>query len=120
MAKIISVGKDLSKYNVVISRNALTHKNVMVGLKDKNKILVVTDSGIPKSFITDLKKILKNKKKIYVYEINKGEKSKIVNPNDKINVSETKDKDVYEKSFIVSSAFLLIISKTLPGVPITI
>ena len=76
MAKIISVGKGLSKYNVIISKNAVTHKNVMVGLKDKNKILVVTDSGIPKSFITDLKKILKNKKKIYVYEINKGEKSK--------------------------------------------
>ena len=76
MAKIISVGKGLSKYNVVISKNALTHKNVMVGLKDKNKILVVTDSGIPKSFINDLKKILKDKKKIYVYEINKGEKSK--------------------------------------------
>ena len=73
MAKIISVGKGLSKYNVVISKNAVTHKNVMVGLKNKNKILVVTDSGIPKSFITDLKKILKNKKKIYVYEINKGE-----------------------------------------------
>ena len=76
MAKIISVGKGLSKYNVIISKNAVTHKNVMVGLKDKNKILVITDSGIPKSFITDLKKILKNKKKIYVYEINKGEKSK--------------------------------------------
>ena len=64
MAKIISVGKGLSKYNVVISKNAVTHKNVMAGLKDKNKILVVTDSGIPKSFITDLKKILKNKKKM--------------------------------------------------------
>ena len=36
MAKIISVGKGLSKYNVVISKNAVTHKNVMVGLKDKN------------------------------------------------------------------------------------
>ena len=42
--KIISVGKGLSKYNVVISRNALTHKNVMVGLKDKNKTVRVAQS----------------------------------------------------------------------------
>ena len=49
MAKIIAVGKSLSKYNVVISKNAITQKNLMAGLKAKNKILVITDSGIPKS-----------------------------------------------------------------------
>ena len=48
MAKIITVGKGLSKYNVVISKNAITQKNLMAGLKAKNKILVITDSGIPK------------------------------------------------------------------------
>ena len=63
MAKIISVGKGLSKYNVVISKNALTQKNLMVGLKTKNKILVITDSGIPRSFINDLKKTLKKSNK---------------------------------------------------------
>ena len=76
MAKIISVGKGLSKYNVVIYKNALTQKNLLTGLKARNKILLVTDSGIPKTFINDLKNILKGKKKIYVYEIKKGEKSK--------------------------------------------
>ena len=45
MAKIITVGKGLSKYNVVISKNAITQKNLMAGLKAKNKILVITDSG---------------------------------------------------------------------------
>ena len=41
MAKIIAVGKGLSKYNVVISKNALTQKNLMVGLKAKNKICFI-------------------------------------------------------------------------------
>ena len=59
MAKIIAVGKGLSKYNVVISKNAITQKNLMAGLKAKNKILVITDSGIPKLFINDLKNTLK-------------------------------------------------------------
>ena len=77
MAKIIPVGKGISKYNVVISKNALTQKNIMASLKAKNKILVITDSGIPKSFINDLKNILKkSKKKLYFFEIKEGEKSK--------------------------------------------
>ena len=85
MAKIIAVGKGLSKYNVVISKNAITQKNLMAGLKAKNKILVITDSGIPKSFISDLKNILKkSKKKIYVYEIKEGEKSKSFSTYSKI------------------------------------
>ena len=67
MAKIISVGKGLSKYNVVISKNAITQKNLMAGLKAKNKILVITDSGIPKPFINDLKNILKKNKKRYIF-----------------------------------------------------
>ena len=37
MAKIIAVGKTSSKYNVVISKNAITQKNLMAGLKLKIK-----------------------------------------------------------------------------------
>ena len=55
MAKIISVGKGHSKYNVIIAKNALTKKSLILSLKNKNKILVVTDSGIPKKYIKDLK-----------------------------------------------------------------
>ena len=76
MAKIISVGKGSSKYNVIIAKNALTQKNLMPAINTKNKILVVTDSGIPKSYIDNLKKIIKGKKKIFTYQIAKGEKSK--------------------------------------------
>ena len=54
MAKIIAVGKGLSKYNVVISKNALTQKNLMAGLKAKNKILeyVEKDLDLSPSFIS--------------------------------------------------------------------
>src|SRR6056300_1307741 len=76
MAKIISAGKGSSKYNIVIAKNALSQKNLMPALSAKNKVLVVTDSGIPKSYINNLKKIIKSKKKIFTYQIAKGEKSK--------------------------------------------
>ena len=55
----------------------------MAGLKAKNKILVITDSGIPKSFINDLKNILKKAKEGIFYEI-KGEKSKSFSTYSKI------------------------------------
>ena len=84
MAKIISVGKGHSKYNVIISKNALTKKNLIPSLKNKNKILVVTDSGIPKKYIKDLKDILKGSKKVYIYTIEKGEKSKSFSKYSKI------------------------------------
>ena len=85
MAKIIAVGKSLSKYNVVISKNAITQKNLIAGLKAKNKILVITDSGIPKSFINDLKNtIKKSKKMVYFHEIKEGEKSKSFSTYSKI------------------------------------
>ena len=84
MAKIISVGKGHSKYNVIIAKNALTKKNLIPSLKNKNKILVVTDSGIPKKYIKDLKDILKGSKKVYIYTIEKGEKSKSFSTYSKI------------------------------------
>ena len=66
MAKIISVGKGSSKYNVVIAKNAVLQKNLMPALNAKNKILLVTDSGIPKSYINNLKKFLRIRRK-YTY-----------------------------------------------------
>ena len=72
MAKIITAGKGSSKYNIVIAKSALSQKNLMPALSAKNKVLVVTDSGIPESYINNLKKIIKGKKKIYIYEITTG------------------------------------------------
>ena len=76
MARIITVGKASSKYNVIIAKNTLTKANLLSHIKTKNKVLIVTDSGVPKKYLNEVKEILKNKKKYYVYVLEKGEKSK--------------------------------------------
>ena len=51
MAKIIKVGKKNLDYEVVIAKNAISKTRLSSHLKSNNKILVVTDSGIPKKSI---------------------------------------------------------------------
>src|SRR6056300_677412 len=79
MAKIVSTGKGPSKYDVIIAKNAVNKKNLLAHLKDKNKVLIITDSGIPKKYVKELKLVLKSKKNIYLHIIDEGEKSKSFN-----------------------------------------
>ena len=58
MAKIIKVGKKNLDYEVVIAKNAISKKRLSSHLKSNNKILVVTDSGIPKKFIKELSNLM--------------------------------------------------------------
>ena len=76
MAKIVTTGKGPSKYDVIIAKNAVNKKNLLAHLKDKNKVLIITDSGIPKKYVKELKLVLKSKKNIYLHTIDEGEKSK--------------------------------------------
>ena len=48
MAKVIMVGKKPSQYNVIIAKNALTKSNLLNHLKTKDKILIITETGVPK------------------------------------------------------------------------
>ena len=76
MARTIIVGKTPFKYNVLIAKNALTKANLLGHLKTKNKVFIITDSGVPKKYLDEVKEILKNKKKCYVHILEQGEKSK--------------------------------------------
>ena len=58
MAKIIKVGKKNLDYEVVIAKNATSKTRLSSHLKSNNKIFVVTDSGIPKKFIKELRSTL--------------------------------------------------------------
>ena len=76
MAKVIRVGKKPSQYNVIIAKNAITKSNLLNHLKTKNKVLIITDSGVPKKYLQELKELIKGKKKVFVHILNEGEKSK--------------------------------------------
>ena len=52
----ISAGKGKSKYKIHITGKSLPKAEINRQIGLNNKILVVTDSGIPKKYIKELKK----------------------------------------------------------------
>ena len=79
MANTIKVGKGSSKYEVIISKNAVTKSNLAPQIKSSKNILIVTDSGIPKKYIKELRAKISNNKNIYTHELPQGETSKSAN-----------------------------------------
>ena len=96
MANTIKVGKGSSKYEVIISKNALTKSNLAPQIKSSKNILIVTDSGIPKKYIKELKTKIGNNKNIYTYELPQGETSK--SANEYLNLLEKLAKLKFDRS----------------------
>ena len=70
----ISAGKGKSRYDIHISKNipkSILNKH----LGNKNKVLIISDNGVPKKHIKELKNKINNKN-ITIFILNKGEKSK--------------------------------------------
>ena len=72
---IISAGKGKSKYNIHIEDKELSKNLINRYLNKHSKILVVTDSGIPKKYLKHLESNINNKS-IHIFILPKGEKSK--------------------------------------------
>ena len=72
---IISAGKGQSKYNIHITGKNLPKSVLNKNLGKKNKILIITDSGVPKKHIKKLKEII-NSKNLHTLVLDNGEKSK--------------------------------------------
>ena len=56
----IYIGQRKSKYSIVISKNAISKKNLVPLLKNHNKTLLISDDGVPSKIlrkITLLQKI---------------------------------------------------------------
>ena len=96
MANTIKVGKGSSKYEVIISKNALTKSNLTPQIKSSKNILIVTDSGIPKKYIKELKAKINNNKNIYTHELPQGETSK--SANEYLNLLEKLAKLKFDRS----------------------
>ena len=70
----ISAGKGQSRYDIHIDEN-ISKSTLNKHLGNKNKILIITDNGVPKKHIKELKNKINNKN-IATFTLNKGEKSK--------------------------------------------
>lgn len=96
MANTIKVGKGSSKYEVIISKSALTKSNLAPQIKSSKNILIVTDSGIPKKYIKELRAKIDNNKNIYTHELPQGEASK--SANEYLNLLEKLAKLKFDRS----------------------
>ena len=79
----ISAGKGQSKYDIHISGNTFPKFVLNKHLENKNKILIITDDGIPKKHIKKLKDAI-NSKNVNVFSLKSGEKSKSFSTYQKI------------------------------------
>ena len=70
----ISAGKGQSRYDIHISKN-ISESVLNKHLGNKNKVLIITDNGVPKKYIKEIKNKINNKN-ITIFTLNKGEKSK--------------------------------------------
>ena len=70
----ISAGKGQSRYDIHIDKN-ISKSTLNKHLGNKNKILIITDNGVPKKHIKELKNKINNKN-IATFTLSKGEKSK--------------------------------------------
>ena len=76
MAKSILVGKKPTNYEVEILDKPISKNKLSSAIKSYNKILIVTDDGLPKKYLAEIKKLIPKSKKVYVYSLPAGEKSK--------------------------------------------
>ena len=71
----IFAGKGLSKYKICITSGSIPKKELNKNIKKNAKVLIITDSGVPKKYVKSLKDNLVNKK-VLVQVIKKGENAK--------------------------------------------
>ena len=64
MAKEIFAGRKNKKYKIVISGDALSKKNLGPLLKEHNKVLVISDNGVPLNIIKKVSSISKTFSKV--------------------------------------------------------
>ncbi len=84
MAKEILLGKKDLKYKIFISKNAISKKNLGPVLKDHNKVLIISDNGVPSGIRNKVQSIAKNFSKVFLVILKKGEKSKSIQNFQKI------------------------------------
>ena len=78
---MISAGKGQSKYNIHICGNNLP--KIILNKYLKNKILIITDDGVPKKHIKKLRDTINNKN-INIFSLKSGEESKSFSSYQKI------------------------------------
>jgi len=84
MAKELSAGQRKNKYKIVISKNAISKKNLAPLLQNHNKTLIITDDGVPSNIVKEVNAICKPSTKVFKVILKSGEQAKSVQNYQKI------------------------------------
>ena len=84
MAKELFAGQRKNKYRIVISKNAISKKNLAPLLKEHNKALIISDDGVPSKIVKLVTAICKPSTKVFQIILQHGEKAKSVQNFQKI------------------------------------
>ena len=84
MAKELFAGQRKNKYRIVISKNAISKKNLAPLLKNHNKTLLISDDGVPSKIVREVAAVCKPSTKIFKIILKHGEQAKSVQNFQKI------------------------------------
>ena len=76
MAKELVAGRKNNQYKIYIGQNSISKKNLVPLIKSHKKLLIISDSGVPKEIIQKVYRISKATSKVFAFTLNQGESSK--------------------------------------------
>ena len=76
MAKELLAGKKNDQYRIIIGQNSISKKNIGPLVKGHKKLLLISDTGVPKNIIKKVTAITKNHSKVFTIILDQGEKAK--------------------------------------------
>ena len=65
MARELFAGQKKNKYKIVISKEAISKKNLAPLLIDHNKILIISDDGVPSKIVKEVADVCKSSTKVF-------------------------------------------------------
>ena len=84
MAKELFAGQKNNKYKIVISKEAISKKNLSPLLKQHKKTLIITDDGVPQKIVKKVNGVCKPSTKVFKFILQHGENAKSVQNFQKI------------------------------------
>jgi 3-dehydroquinate synthase len=84
MAKELFAGQRKNKYKIVISKDAISRKNIAPLLKMHQKTLIISDDGVPQKIVKKVTTVCKPSTKVFKIILRHGEKAKSIRNFQKI------------------------------------
>ncbi len=84
MAKELFAGQKNNRYRILISKGAISKKNLTPLLKEHQKALIISDDGVPTKILNKVISVSKPSTKVFKIILKHGEKAKSVQNFQKI------------------------------------